>query len=316
MASGRRRRRSAALERQRERLRPVPHLHLLDATFELFRAFFAMPSIRSPEGDEVGAVRGLIGSTLALLNEPDVTHLGAATDHVIESFRNRLFSGYKTGEGIDPDLLAQFPLAEEALRALGVVVWPMIEFEADDAIATAAARFAERVDRVVILSPDKDLTQCVVDGRVLTYDRIRKITYDADAVKAKFGVEPPLIPDLLALLGDRADGIPGIRGWGKKSASLLLSRYGSIEAIPLDPERWDVRVPGRARLAAALADQYDDALLYRTLATLRTDVPLREDLADLAWQGVPRQPYEAFCARLGFRDLATRPSKWKDRETP
>jgi 5'-3' exonuclease len=288
----------------------VSRLHLLDATFELFRAFFAMPSIRSPDGVEVGAVRGLMSSTLALLNEPDVTHLGAATDHVIESFRNRLFSDYKTGEGIDPDLFTQFPLAEDALRALGVVVWPMIEFEADDAIATAAARFADRVERVVILSPDKDLTQCVVGAHVVTYDRIRKVTYDASAVKAKFGVEPDLIPDLLALVGDRADGIPGIPGWGKKSASTVLTRYGHIESIPHDPERWDIRLSGRARLAAALANNYDAALLYRKLATLRTDVPLTEDLPDLAWKGVPRRRFTAFCARLGFRDLAERPSKW------
>jgi 5'-3' exonuclease len=293
----------------------VACLHLIDATFELFRAFFAMPSIRSPDGNEVGAVRGLISSTLSLLQEPEVTHVGAATDHVIESFRNRLFADYKTGEGLDPDLWAQFPLAEDALRALGVVVWPMVEFEADDALATAAARFAGRVDRIVILSPDKDLTQCVIDTRVVTHDRIRKVTYDAGAVKAKFGVDPHLIPDLLALVGDRADGIPGIPGWGKKSSATLLARYGHIESIPHDPELWDVRVPGRVRLAAALAEQYDAALLYRTLATLRTDVPLGEHLSDLEWKGVPRHRYTAFCARLGFRDLATRPTKWRE-ETP
>jgi 5'-3' exonuclease len=256
----------------------------------------------------------LISSTLSLLQEPEVTHLGAATDHVIESFRNRLFADYKTGEGIDPDLFAQFPLAEEALRALGVVVWPMVEFEADDALATAAARFADRVDRVVILSPDKDLTQCVVDTRIVTHDRMRKVTYDANAVRAKFGVEPRLIPDLLALVGDRADGIPGIPGWGKKSSSTLLARYGHIESIPLDPECWDVRVTGRARLAATLADQHDNALLYRTLATLRKDVPLSEDLSALEWKGALRRRYTAFCARLGFRDLTTRPSKWSEEE--
>jgi len=235
---------------------------------------------------------------------------------VIESFRNRLFPDYKTGEGIDPDLLAQFPLAEEALRALGVVVWPMVEFEADDALATAAARCADRVDQVIILSPDKDLAQCVVDTRVVTHDRMRKVTYDASAVKAKFGVEPRLIPDLLALVGDRADGIPGILGWGKKSSATLLARYGHIESIPLDPELWDVRIPGRARLAAALAEQYDTALLYRSLATLRTNVPLTEDLSDLEWKGVPQHRYTALCTRLGFRDLATRPSKWSKQEGP
>src|SRR5512135_1367779 len=181
-------------------------LHLLDATYELFRAFFAMPSERAPDGREVGAIRGLIGSTLALLREPDVTHIGAATDHVIESFRNRLFAGYKTGEGIDPDLWAQFPLAEDALRALGVVVWPMVEFEADDALATAAARFAEQVEQVVILSPDKDLCQCVRGTRVVTHDRRRGKTYDEAAVQEKFSVPPASIPDLLALVGDDADG--------------------------------------------------------------------------------------------------------------
>jgi len=295
--------------------RAASRLHLLDATFELFRAYFAVPSIRSPDGNEVGAIRGLISSTLSLLQNPEVTHLGAATDHIIESFRNRLFPGYKTGEGIDPDLFAQFPLAEEALRALGVVVWPMVEFEADDALATAAARFADLVDCVVILSPDKDLTQCVVDDRVVTHDRIRRVTYDAGGVKAKFGVEPRLIPDLLALVGDRADGIPGIPGWGKKSSSTLLTRYGHIESIPLEGEEWDVRVPGRARLAAALADQYEAALLYRTLATLRVDVPLPERLPDMKWKGVPRGRYTAFCSRLGFRELATRPSKWDEEAT-
>jgi 5'-3' exonuclease len=290
----------------------VSRLHLLDATFELFRAYFAVPSIRAPDGGEVGAVRGLMSSTLALLQDPEVTHLGAATDHVIESFRNRIFPHYKTGEGIDPDLFAQFPLAEEALRALGVVVWPMIEFEADDVLATAATRFADRVGCVVILSPDKDLAQCVVDTRIVTHDRIRRMTYDANAVMAKFGVEPHLIPDFLALVGDRADGIPGIPGWGKKSSATLLTRYGHIELIPLDGEEWDVRVSGRARLAAVLAEQYESALLYRTLATLRTDVPLTEKLCDLEWKGVPRRRYTAFCARLGFRDLATRPSKWNE----
>jgi 5'-3' exonuclease len=292
----------------------VPRLHLVDATFELFRAFFAMPSIRSPDGKEVGAVRGLINSMLSLLQEPQVTHVGAATDHVIESFRNRLFPGYKTGEGVDPDLLAQFPLAEEALRALGIVVWPMVEFEADDALATAAARFVGRVGQVVILSPDKDLAQCVVDQRVVAYDRVRKITYDAKSVKAKFGVGPLLIPDFLALVGDSADGIPGIPGWGRKTSATLLSRYGHIESIPLDPQSWDVRVPGRARLAETLAARYDDALLFRTLATLRTDVPLGEDLADLEWRGVPRRRYTTLCNRLGFRELAARPTPWSAAE--
>jgi len=285
-------------------------LHLLDATFELFRAYFAMPAETAPDGREVGAIRGLIGSTLALLRQPEVTHLGAATDHVIESFRNRLFAGYKTGEGIEPDLWAQFPLAEEALRTLGVVVWPMVEFEADDALATAAHRFRDRVDQVVILSPDKDLTQCVVASRVVTHDRIRRKTYDEAAVREKFGVAPASIPDLLALVGDSADGIPGIRGWGLKSAAAVLSVYHSIENIPPDSRSWTLKLRQASGLAASLDAQRQDAMLFKTLATLRTDAPVRESLDDLKWRGVPRTAYLALCERLGFRDLADRPSQW------
>jgi 5'-3' exonuclease len=290
----------------------MPKLHLLDATYELFRNFFAMPSSTAPQGQEVGAIRGLIGTVLALLREPDVTHVAAATDHVIESFRNELFDGYKTGEGIVPELLAQFPLAEEALRALGVVVWPMVEFEADDALATAAARFADQVEQVVILSPDKDLGQCVRDGRVVTYDRRRQKTYDAAAVEQKFGVPPACIPDLLALVGDTADGIPGIRGFGMKTAATVLRTYESIENIPDDPADWKVDMRGVERLANALAAQREEAMLYKRLATLRTDVPLRERLDDLRWRGVRRADYERLCERLGFRDLATRPTTWAD----
>lgn len=286
-------------------------LHLLDATYELFRAFFALPSERAPDGREVGAIRGLIGSTLALLREPGVTHIGAATDHVIESFRNRLFAGYKTGEGVAPDLLAQFPLAEDALRALGVVVWPMVEFEADDALATAAARFAEQVEQVVILSPDKDLCQCVRGERVVTHDRRRGTTYDAAGVQEKFGVPPAAIPDLLALVGDDADGIPGIPGWGMKTAAAVLREYGSIEAIPNDTAHWTVKVRGAERLTTALSARRDDALLYKSLATLRTDVPLSESLSDLEWRGVQRDAYGAFCKACGFGDLAQRPTKWR-----
>jgi 5'-3' exonuclease len=285
-------------------------LHLLDATYELFRAFFAMPSERAADGREVGAVRGLIGSTLALLRQPEVTHLAAATDHVIESFRNQLFAGYKTGEGIDEDLWAQFPLAEEALRALGVIVWPMLEFEADDALATAAACFADSVEQVVILSPDKDLYQCVRGTHVVTYDRRRDKTYDEAAVLEKLGVAPASIPDLLALAGDTADGIPGIRGFGLKTAAVLLRQYGSIEAIPDDPSKWPAKVRGAAGLARTLLSQRHDALLFKRLATLRTDVPLQETLEDLRWNGVRRGPYEVLCAELGFGDLARRPTLW------
>src|SRR5215470_4949785 len=274
-------------------------LHLLDATYELFRAYFAMPSERAPDGREVGAIRGLISTTLALLREPDVTHIGAATDHVIESFRNQLFAGYKTGEGVPADLTAQFPLAEEALRALGVVVWPMVEFEADDALATAAARFAADVEQVVILSPDKDLCQCVRANRIVTHDRRRGVTYDAAAVEEKFGVPPAAIPDLLALVGDTADGIPGVSGWGLKTAAAMLRAYGCIEKIPDDAASWQLPLRGTSRLAATLTASRADALLYKRLATLRTDVPLRETFADLAWGGVRRRAYEDLCGELG-----------------
>jgi 5'-3' exonuclease len=287
-------------------------LHLLDATYELFRAYYAMPGERAADGREVGAIRGLIGSTLALLRDAEVTHIGAATDHVIESFRNRLFAGYKTGEGIPEELLSQFPLAEEGLRALGIVVWPMIEFEADDALAAAAKKFAPEVDRVIILSPDKDLAQCVVDHKVSTHDRVRQRSYDENAVQEKFGVPPAAIPDLLALTGDSADGIPGLRGWGNKSAAAVLSHYGRIESIPAEGEQWKVKVRGAGELARILREQRAEALLYKTLATLRTDVPLTESLADLAWLGVPRKRYLGFCRGLGFGDLAARPHRWSE----
>lgn len=279
-------------------------LHLIDATFELFRAYYGQPASRAPDGREVGAVRGLIRSTVVLLRDPAVTHVAAATDHVIESFRNDLFPGYKTGEGIPPDLWAQFPLAEDALRALGVTVWPMVEFEADDALASAAHRYAAASERVVLLSPDKDLAQCVSGRRVVTHDRIRGVTYDEDAVRAKFGVGPESIPDLLALTGDTADGIPGIPGWGRKSAAAVLAAYRHIDAIPSDPAAWTVAVRGRQRLAAILTERRADALLFRRLATLRRDVPLAEPLADLRWRGVPRRPFDDLCRELGFSGLA------------
>ena len=288
-------------------------LHLVDATYELFRAFFAMPSERAPDGREVGAIRGLIGSTLALLREPEVTHIAAATDHVIESFRNQLFDGYKTGEGVAPELLAQFPLAEDALRALGIVVWPMIEFEADDALATAAARFADQVEHVVILSPDKDLCQCVRGQHVVTHDRRRGKTYDEAAVQEKFGVPPQVIPDLLALVGDTADGIPGIPGWGMKTAAAVLRAHGSIEAIPDGAARWTLKQRGAERLAATLAARRAEALLYKRLATLRTDAPIPQTLGDLRWRGVRREAYQALCRQCGFGDLAQRPTVWDPR---
>jgi len=285
-------------------------LHLLDATFELFRAYFAMPAENDPTGQPIGAVRGLMSSTLALLREPGVTHLGAATDHVIESFRNQLFPGYKTGDGIPADLWAQFPLAEEALRVIGVVVWPMVEFEADDMLATAAHRFADEVDQVVILSPDKDLMQCVRERRVVTHDRIRRRTYDTAGVRAKHGVDAASIPDYLALVGDSADGIPGLPGWGAKTAAAMLVAYGHIESIPDDPAAWTVRPRGAARAAAVLRERRSDALLYKQLATLRTDAPLAESLEDLRWRGARRGPYTEFCRKHGLADLLDRPSAW------
>ncbi len=285
-------------------------LHLIDATYELFRAYFAMPNETAPTGQEVGAIRGLIGSILALLHQNDLTHVAAATDHVIESFRNELFDGYKTSEGVPEDLLSQFPLAEEALAAVGIVVWPMIEFEADDALATAAAKFTREVDQVLILSPDKDLCQCVSDGRVVTYDRRRDKMYDAAAVVEKFGVEPQSIADLLALVGDSADGFPGIPGWGMKSAAAVLRQYKTVEAIPDDASKWSCRVRGAERLAVTLRQRRSEAMLYKRLATLRTDAPLSESLEDLRWRGVDRVAFESLCRRFGFGDLARRPGKW------
>ena len=289
----------------------MPKLHLLDGTYELFRAYFALPDERAPNGRAVGAVRGLIGSTLALLRDPDVTHLGVAFDHVIESFRNDLFDGYKTGEGVPADLLEQFPLAEDVMRALGVVVWPMIEFEADDALATAAVRFADQVEQVIILSPDKDLCQCVRGRQIVTHDRRRGLTYDEAAVYAKFGVPPSAIPDLLALVGDTADGIPGIPGFGMKTAAAVLRIFGSIEKIPDDPALWSGSLRGAERLAATLRARRTDATLYKRLATVRTDVPLSESLDTLTWRGVHRAAYENLCRQLGFGDLMLRPSRWQ-----
>lgn len=284
-------------------------LHLVDGTYELFRAYFGMPKETSPSGQEVGATRGLIASMLRLLRDPEVTHVAAATDHVIESFRNEMFAGYKSGEGIEPDLWSQFPLAERAFEALGIVLWPMIEFEADDGLATGAHRYGVDFDEVVILSPDKDLCQCVRPG-VVTRDRRREKTFDTEAVIEKFGVPPAAIPDLLALVGDAADGIPGIKGWGMKTAAAMLREFGHIEDIPADPNAWITKVRGAARVAESLATSRDDALLYKKLATLRVDVPLQEATEDLRWPGVRREAFEALCRECGFGDLARRPHRW------
>jgi 5'-3' exonuclease len=279
-------------------------IHLVDGTFELFRAYYGSPSRRAVRGHEIGAVRGLLRSMLALLGERGVTHVGVAFDHVVESFRNDLYAGYKTGEGLDPELFAQFGPAEEACRALGLVVWPMIEFEADDALAAAARRFADEplVEQVVICSPDKDLAQCVRGRRVVCFDRMRRKTLDAAGVEAKFGVPPESIPDWLALVGDSSDGYPGVPRWGAKSAAAVLGEYGKLERIPDEPREWTVQVRGAAALARNLRERRVEAELYRRLATLRTDVPLAESLDDLRWRG----PDSAALAALGFADLAHR----------
>jgi len=261
-------------------------VHLIDGTYELFRHFFAMPPQRDANGREVAAVRGVLASIRSLLRE-GATHIGVATDQVIESFRNDLWLGYKTGAGIDPALLAQFPLLEEALADAGITVWPMVEFEADDALAAAAALAAAdpRVERVVICTPDKDLAQCVRGTRVVQLNRRTRTFFDEAGVVAKFGVPPASIPDYLALVGDAADGFPGLSGWGAKSAAAVLARYGRLEAIPADPRAWNVNVAGAARLAQTLARDRDLALLFRTLATLRTDIPLFNDVETLRWSG-------------------------------
>ncbi len=285
-------------------------LHLLDATYELFRAYFGFPGRRAPDGGEVGAVYGILDTTMRLLGQKDVTHLAAATDQVIESFRNRMFDGYKTGEGVEPELLAQFPLAEEALAALGVTVWAMREFEADDAIATAALRWSGEAEQVVILSPDKDLMQCVVGDRVVSHNRREKKTYDEEGVMEKFGVPPVSIPDYLALVGDSADGVPGIAGWGAKSTAAVLARYGKLERIPRSAEDWEATVRGAARLSANLEEGRDRALLYRSLTRLRRDVPLAETLPELEWRGARHREFTDLCRRLGFPNLARRPRRW------
>ncbi len=274
------------------------NVFLIDGTYELFRHFYALPSATDVDGREVGAVRGVVGSVLGMLEE-DVTHLGVATDHVVESFRNALWPGYKTGEGIDPALLAQFPLLEEALEALGVCVWPMTDLEADDGLASAAARAVEdaRVEQVFICTPDKDLAQCVVARRVVQFDRRAGVLRDADGVVAKFGVPPASIPDYLALVGDTSDGFPGLRGWGAKSAAAVLGRYGHLEAIPDDASAWDVPVRGAARLAKELAAHRDLAAQFRDLATLRTTAHLFESVDALRWAG-PRPAFFDLCARL------------------
>lgn len=284
------------------------NVHLIDGTYELFRAFYAVPSLKNQAGLEVGAVRGLARSMLALLREPGATHVGIAFDHVIESFRNDLFAGYKTSAGIDPALHAQFELAERACQALGIVVWSMVEFEADDALATAAERFAElpEVDQVLIASPDKDLAQCVRGTRVVCLDRMRKKVLDEAGVIEKFGVPPVLIPDYLALVGDSADGIPGVPRWGAKSAAAVLRVYGSIEAIPDSATSWSLALRSAPALAESLAARRSEALLYKRLATLRVDVPLPQTIDDLRYRGAVRGAVEALARELADDALPER----------
>jgi len=288
-------------------------VHLVDGTYELFRNYFGAPPSRSPRGREVGATRGLMRTLLSLLAEPQTTHVACAFDNVIESFRNELFAGYKRGEGIDPELAQQFELAERATAALGITVWSMVEFEADDALATAATRFAHTsdVERVLICSPDKDLAQCVRGDRVVLFDRRRRNLIDEGGVRDKFGVSPRSIPDYLALVGDSADGIPGVPRWGAKSAATLLAVYQTIDAIPDDPARWTVKVRGATSLAASLREHRPQADLYKRLATLRRDVPLTETLADLRWRGAPRAALLDLCAEIGERELAGRIARWR-----
>jgi 5'-3' exonuclease len=280
-------------------------VHLVDGTYELFRFYYALPEHFDPAGVDVGAVRGVVRSMLELLGEGS-THIGVATDHVVESFRNDLWPGYKTGDGIDPVLFAQFPLLEDALRALGVAVWAEVELEADDALAAAAAVASadDRVERALICTPDKDLAQCVRDPRVAQLDRRKGQLYDEAGVRAKFGVEPASIPDWLALVGDSADGFPGLPGWGAKSASAVLARYKTINAIPDRALEWDVDVRGATRLAATLAEQRADAELFKVLATLRTDAAVG-GVDAWEWKG-PTGDFGGWAERLGQPALAKR----------
>ncbi|MSQ41990.1 MAG: flap endonuclease [Dehalococcoidia bacterium] len=281
-------------------------VYLVDGTYELFRHFYAVPPASAAAGTEVGAVRGVLGSLLRMI-EQGATHLGVATDHVIESFRNALWPGYKTGEGVQPELLAQFAPLERALAAMGVAVWPMVELEADDALASAAA-ICERdaaVGRVIICTPDKDLAQCVRDGLVVQLDRRSGRVRDEAGVVERFGVLPASIPDYLALVGDSADDFPGLPGFGAKTAAALLARYGHLEAIPADGAAWDVPVRGAAKLAQTLTEQHERARLFRDLATLRTAEPLFESVEQLRWRG-PRPQFAALSRALGAPGLHER----------
>jgi 5'-3' exonuclease len=285
------------------------NIYLIDGTYELFRHFFALPSSKDDHGQEIAAVRGVLSSVLSMI-ETGVTHLGVATDHVVESFRNDLYPGYKTAEGVPPELLSQFPILEEALQAMGVRVWPMIEFEADDALASAATKSAqdERVEQVIICTPDKDLSQCVAGRRIVQMDRRKNTIRDEPGVIERFGVSPKSIPDYLALVGDSADGYPGISGWGAKAASAVLAHYCRLENIPHNPLQWPSTIRRARALAESLVLSWNDALLFRTLATLRLDVPVFTTVDELRWQK-PHPEFEKVCQRLKSSTLLDRARK-------
>ncbi len=287
-------------------------IHLVDGTYELFRAHFGAPPKKSLSGQEVGATLGMLRSMLLLLSDPEVTHVAVAFDHVIESFRNKMYKGYKSSEGVDPIILNQFPVAEAAIKALGLVTWPMVKFEADDAIATAVAKFkkVKSVEQIIICSVDKDLTQMVDGDRVICWDRRREITLNEKGVIEKFGVGPESISDFLALVGDSADGYPGIQGWGEKSTSTVLAKYKHIEAIPNDPNKIGLGLGRATTLLENLKNNYKDALLFRDLSTLRTDVPLKENLSDLKWLGATAR-LKKVCKELGSESILDRIKLWR-----
>ncbi len=281
-------------------------VYLVDGTYELFRHYYALPSARDEDGREVAAVRGVLSSVLGMIRG-GATHIAVATDHVIESFRNDLWSGYKTSAGVELDLLAQFPVLENVLSAAGVVVWPMVEFEADDALASAAVQAARdaRVERVIVCTPDKDLAQCVQGTRIVQLHRRTRVTLDERGVLQKFGVSPPSIPDYLALVGDSADGYPGLRGWGAKSSAAVLAKFGHLESIPADWREWHVNAANASALADTLSRERESALLFRTLATLRTDLPLFQDVEQIRWTG-PTPTFDKIAARLDAARTETR----------
>ena len=287
-------------------------LHVIDGTFELFRAHYSKrPGRFAPDGMDVKGTVGVVSSLIGLLDDPDeqVTHIAVAFDNPIESFRNEEFAGYKSGEGMEPAIVAQFDLVEDAVAAIGVTVWSMDRYEADDALATAAKRWRDQVAQVRIMTPDKDLGQCVTGNRVVQVDRMRRRVIDEDGVMAKNGVPPASIPDWLALVGDTADGIPGVPGFGAKTAAALLSRYGTVEAIPPHSVHWDVKVRGAMRLASTLNERREDAALYKHLATLVEDVPMSETLDDLRWQGAHRDRFQELERRVGT--LPMQPRLWR-----